>query len=242
MSAGANSRISVTFPAGTGFGAFTSAVFDITSNRSVGNCGAAVGQLIQCQLFTNEVIAAGDQVRITFNGITNPASAGPYTLDVSTTSDTTPVTSSPSVTDPTPPDTVIDSGPSGTVNDSTPTFAFSSNEPGSRFECRVDSAPFAPCTSPFTTATLSDGAHTFEVLAIDAAGNRDPTVSSRTFTVATATAAQQPPPLTLEDLPVPEIGEEVNIGPVGDGPVLIAVPAGSAAAGGAGVQGPAKRA
>ena len=92
LSAGANSRISVTFPAGTGLGTFTNAqVFDITSNRSVGNCGAAVGQLIQCQLFTNEVIAAGDQVRITFNAITNPATPGPYTLDVSTTSDTTPV-------------------------------------------------------------------------------------------------------------------------------------------------------
>ena len=94
LSAGANSRISVTFPAGTALGTFTNAqVFDITSNRSVGNCGAAVGQLIQCQLFTNEVIAAGDQVRITFNAITNPATPGPYTLDVSTTSDTTPVSS-----------------------------------------------------------------------------------------------------------------------------------------------------
>ena len=101
LSAGANSRISVTFPAGTGLGTFTNAqVFDITSNRSVGNCGAAVGQLIQCQLFTNEVIAAGDQVRITFNAITNPAMPGPYTLDVSTTSDTTP--SPPVPASPTP--------------------------------------------------------------------------------------------------------------------------------------------
>ena len=32
-----------------------------------------------------------------------------------------------------------------------------------------------------------------------------------------------PPPRTLADLPVPDVGEEVNVGPVGDGPVLIAI-------------------
>jgi len=35
---------------------------------------------------------------------------------------------------------------------------------------------------------------------------------------------------TLEDLPVPTIGEEVNVGPVGDGPVLIGIPSGTATA------------
>jgi hypothetical protein len=38
------------------------------------------------------------------------------------------------------------------------------------------------------------------------------------------------PPVTLEDLPTPRIGREVNVGPVGDGPVLIAVPGESASA------------
>ena len=32
-----------------------------------------------------------------------------------------------------------------------------------------------------------------------------------------------PPPVTLDDLPVPRVGREVNVGPVGDGPVLIAI-------------------
>ena len=32
-----------------------------------------------------------------------------------------------------------------------------------------------------------------------------------------------PSPVTLDDLPVPRVGREVNVGPVGDGPVLIAI-------------------
>jgi len=88
--------------------------------------------------------------------------------------------------DGTPPQTSIESGPTGTTNDSTPTFAFSANEAGASFECRVDTAPFAACTSPRTTETLSDGAHGFDVRAIDQAGNVDPTAASRSFTVDTA--------------------------------------------------------
>ena len=69
--------------------------------------------------------------------------------------------------DATPPETTIDSGPSGLTNDATPTFTFSSNEATSTFRCRVDSGTFAACASPHTTATLSTGAHTFEVRATD---------------------------------------------------------------------------
>lgn len=87
--------------------------------------------------------------------------------------------------DTTPPDTTITGGPSGTTGDATPTFEFSS-EPGATFECRVDTGAFSSCSSPLTVAALTDGAHTFEVRATDAATNTDPTPASRTFTVDTS--------------------------------------------------------
>jgi secreted trypsin-like serine protease len=88
-----------------------------------------------------------------------------------------------------PPETTITSGPSGPTNDSTPTFAFSSDEPGSSFECRFDAAAFGPCSGPGAAhtpaATLADGAHTFAVQATDPADNTDPSPASRGFTVDT---------------------------------------------------------
>jgi hypothetical protein len=57
-----------------------------------------------------------------------------------------------------------------------------------RFECRVDSEAYGPCTSPKTysdadLAAMTPGQHTFEVRAIDEAGNVGQP-DSRTFTVA----------------------------------------------------------
>ena len=87
-----------------------------------------------------------------------------------------------------PPDTIIDSGPTGIfegnkTNDSTPTFTFHSTKAGT-FECKVDAGAFAPCTSPFTTPFLPDGAHTFQVRAKDTVGNIDPTPATSSFVVA----------------------------------------------------------
>jgi hypothetical protein len=70
---------------------------------------------------------------------------------------------------------------------------------------RVDGAAFAPCSSPgpgstgsHTTAMLSDGTHTFDVRARDAASNVDPTPDTRTFTVDTTPppGGGGPPPTT----------------------------------------------
>ena len=85
-----------------------------------------------------------------------------------------------------PPQTTITSGPSGATNDPTPTFTFSSSEPGSTFQCKLDAAAYAACTSPKTLAHLADGAHTFSVRAIDPAGNVDSTPAVRSITVLTA--------------------------------------------------------
>ncbi|MBE2317755.1 tandem-95 repeat protein [Solirubrobacter sp. CPCC 204708] len=87
--------------------------------------------------------------------------------------------------DTTAPNTTITAAPAATGDDTTPTFAFSANEGGARFECRVDSGAFAPCTSPHTTAALATGAHTFDVRAVDAAGNADASPARAGFTIVT---------------------------------------------------------
>lgn len=89
------------------------------------------------------------------------------------------------------PVTTISSAPAGMVADATPTFAFTADAPAT-FECRIDIAPFAPCTSPFTSAALTDGVHTFAVRARDAAGNPGPTLV-RLFTVQAPAATPAPP-------------------------------------------------
>ena len=67
-------------------------------------------------------------------------------------------------------------------SDATPTFSFTGT--GTNFECRVDTGVFATCASPYTTEELDDGEHTFEVRAVDAAGNTDTTPASHTWTYA----------------------------------------------------------
>jgi hypothetical protein len=95
---------------------------------------------------------------------------------------------SPPPPDTTPPDTMIDLGPSGTTTDTNASFTFSSSEEtGSTFQCRLDDAPYASCTSPKTYTGLTTGSHTFQVKATDAAGNTDASPASRTWTIEAGT-------------------------------------------------------
>jgi Ca2+-binding RTX toxin-like protein len=104
------------------------------------------------------------------------------------------------VEDSSAPETTISSGPSNAAtNDATPTFEFASSESGSSFECRVDEGAFGPCSGPgasHTTDQLADGLHTFEVRAIDGAGNADGSPASAAFFVQTAPPADTTPPET----------------------------------------------
>jgi hypothetical protein len=54
------------------------------------------------------------------------------------------------------------SGPSRTA-DRTPRFRFEPSEPVTDVECKLDSAGYAPCSSPFTTKRLKPGRHTIRV-------------------------------------------------------------------------------
>lgn len=97
------------------------------------------------------------------------------------------------VLDVTPPNTMLDSQPSNPDNNPTAEFSFTGDDSNAQgtgsgvvsFECQVDGGGFTPCTSPHTTAALSDGQHTFAVRAIDRVGHADPTPASYTWTIDT---------------------------------------------------------
>jgi hypothetical protein len=103
--------------------------------------------------------------------------------------------------DTTPPDTSITAQPPNPSTSSSATFSFTGSDnvtptASLTFDCRLDSAGFAACTSPKSYTGLSDGPHTFQVRATDAAGNVDPTPASYTWTVDTT-----PPDTTITAQP-----------------------------------------
>ncbi|HET8862424.1 MAG TPA: hypothetical protein VFM94_04145 [Solirubrobacterales bacterium] len=69
-------------------------------------------------------------------------------------------------------------------------FRFSSNEPGSTFECKLDKRPFAKCRSSKTFKHPSPGRHTLKARAIDPSGNVDPTPAVAHFIVPRKTRAK----------------------------------------------------
>lgn len=84
------------------------------------------------------------------------------------------------------PETELLTAPDPIIYVSTASFTFSSSEADSTFECSLNGAPFTACTPPQDFHVLPDGRHTFQVRAIDRAGNVDPTPASWEWTVDTA--------------------------------------------------------
>jgi hypothetical protein len=86
-----------------------------------------------------------------------------------------------------PPDTVITSGPAEgekiTTDDATFAFAGSPGAATAKLQCKLDSEPFADCTSPKTFDDLSEGSHTVAFRAVNSEGTPDPTPATRTFRV-----------------------------------------------------------
>src|SRR5690606_13006342 len=89
------------------------------------------------------------------------------------------------VVDTTAPSTSIFGAPPHLTNQTEATIQFSSNEPGSTFQCSFDGADFADCTSPYSVNGLTDGEHIFEVTATDRYGNVDATPAKSVWTVDT---------------------------------------------------------
>ncbi len=64
------------------------------------------------------------------------------------------------------------------------TFTFASSEPGQGgFQCQLDGAAFEPCDAGSFSRKVKRGKHTFQVRALDAAGNPDPSLEVRSFSI-----------------------------------------------------------
>ena len=107
--------------------------------------------------------------------------------------------------DTTRPNTFIDSGPSGTVTETSATFTFSANEPAT-FQCRLDGAAFAPCTSPAIYLNLTTTSHSFEVAAADASYNVDASPAGFRYDIASDSA------VVLPQVGLPDAGVESHVG------------------------------
>ncbi|MCE9576359.1 MAG: cell envelope biogenesis protein OmpA, partial [Deltaproteobacteria bacterium] len=161
----------------TGTVAATTATFAFSSP----NAGA--GATFDCALDGAALAPCGSTSTISYSGLAE----GDHTFAVRVTTmagtpDPTPAEQTWTV-DLTAPVVTITTGPTGLTADSTPSFDFTTSGNPTTIECKIDSAAFASCGSPFTAAALVDGGHTLVVRAIDAAGNTGS--DTRAFTVDT---------------------------------------------------------
>ena len=89
--------------------------------------------------------------------------------------------------------------PNSLTNQTTASFTFSATDPSggtiSGYECKMDGGTAASCTSGVSYSSLAAGAHSFEVSAIDAAGNYSAAVSY-SWTIDTT-----PPTVTITAKP-----------------------------------------
>ena len=110
--------------------------------------------------------------------------------------------------DATSPQTTLRSAPRRRTTALSARFTFSASE-ASGFECKLDSAAFARCTSPKRYAGLRRRAHRFQVRAIDQARNVDSTPAVRRWTVASSRTAR-----AASALLAPAVGARVSSPPL----------------------------
>ncbi len=89
------------------------------------------------------------------------------------------------------PNTTMIEGPPAADNSTTVRFVFDSNEDNVRFECSLDGAQFAECSSGADVGPIGDGAHTYAVRSRDRANNVDASPALHTWVVDTSTPDTQ---------------------------------------------------
>ena len=86
------------------------------------------------------------------------------------------------------PNTTITAQPPVLTNSASASFSFAGSDTGvgvTGFQCQLDGAAYTNCTSPVSYTGLSSASHTFNVRAVDGAGNIDGTPATFTWMVDT---------------------------------------------------------
>ena len=142
---------------------------------------------------------------------------GSHTVSVRATdqagnTDATPATRGFTV-DTVAPRTTITSAPSDNSDSTDASVTFAVNEAGSTSECRLDSGPWSPCTSPFQVSGLAAGSHSIGVRSTDPAGNVESPGASASWTVGSGGGPGEPPPADAPptvQLTAPAVGSVVS--------------------------------
>jgi chitodextrinase len=137
------------------------------------------GATVQCALDASPYAACTSPQ--SYAGLTD----GAYTFKVQATdaAGNVNVASYAFTVDTAPPALSIDAQPPALSNNVNPSFTFSATKAGTTFQCALDGAALAPCTSPQGYTALADGVHTFKVQGTDPAGNSSS--ASYAFTIDT---------------------------------------------------------
>lgn len=99
------------------------------------------------------------------------------------------------------PNVSLNSHPTDPSNSASADFTFSSTDATATFTCQLDGGGFSACTSPKNYPSLSNGSHTFSVMAVDPAGNLS-TPAAYTWTVNVVTDTTPPDTTILTKPPV----------------------------------------
>lgn len=144
--------------------------FNVSSNES--------GVSYECSFDGGAFVACGLPLPLSYAAGTE---ASTHTLavrakDAANNVDPTPASVTWKVDTTGPSVTIAEPKPASPSRETFALFSFSA-EAGATFQCKLDSAAYAPCVSPLAITSLGEGMHTFSVQATDAVGNPGTAVS-----------------------------------------------------------------